>query len=243
MAKANNLVRWYILVLLVCILYTRLAAATPIGPTVTYNSSETATPASAAIINTSGGSITTMVLNATTQNLRWKAYVGNVSGKLTLDDANNFTIFDWPLGAVAGEIYATRSPDTVSWGNINCSNSTHIRNEELALNHTNSNDNISSTFSIKSHNPFYIGNSLIAQNSCFSIHTYVNDTSQSSNFEEVLLYDGTNSTNGDIVYTTVLEQDKPGFDRASYDFQMIVPENGLATWSSSTAYYFYVELT
>ena len=50
------------------------------------------------------------------------------------------------------------------------------------------------------------------------------------------------STNGDIVYATILEQDAQGFDNNQYDFQMIVPEVGL-TWSSSTAYYFYVELT
>ena len=55
--------------------------ATPSGPTVTFISNETKQPSAARMINTTGGSITTVVLNATTQDTRWKAYVGNVSGK------------------------------------------------------------------------------------------------------------------------------------------------------------------
>jgi hypothetical protein len=247
----NNIIRLnksnytvIVLVIIIFLINIKLLFATPIGPSIIYNSSETAPPASAAMINTSGGSITTMVLDATTQNVRWKAYVGNVTGKLTLDDANNFTIFDWSMSNVVGEIYATRSSESVSWADINCSNSTHIYNEEIALNHTNNpDDNISTTFNVKDHDSFYVGTVLIAQDSCNSIHTFVNDSNQSTDFEEVLLYDGTNATNGDIIYATILEQNKPGFDNTTYDFQMIVPENGLSTWTSSTAYYFYVELT
>ena len=220
-----------------------LSLAAPVGPTIVYNFSETATPRSAALINTTGGSITTMVLNATSQNLRWKAYVGNVTGSLTLDDANNYTIFDWTLSNVVGEVYATRSANSISWANLNCSNLTHIYNEENAMNHTNPYDNISATFDVKSHTQFYIGTTLISQNSCYSVHTYVNDTNQSSNFQEVVMYDGTNATNGNFVYATTFEQDQQGFDNNQYDFQMIVPENGITGWTSSTAYYFYVELT
>jgi len=239
--RADRVIIICALVLLAAAVYVQAA---PVGPTVTYSATETAPTREAALINTSGGSITTMVLNATTQNLRWKAFVGNVTGSLTLDDAENYTVFDWSLSSVIGEVYATRSSDTVTWSNINCSNATHILNEEMALNHiSNPDDNISTTFSVKDHEQFYVGTRLMTTDSCFSLHTYVNDAPQSADFEEVVLYDGTNHTNGDVVYATPLEQDVQGFDTASYDFQMIVPENGLATWQSSTAYYFYVELT
>ena len=217
--------------------------AVPSGPTITLISNETKQPSAARLINTTGGSITTMALNATTQNPRWKAYVGNVTGRLTLDDANDNTIFDWTLTNVIGEIYATRASISINWSGTNCSNSTHISNENLALNHTNKDDNITKTFNAQSHNGFYVGTREILANTCFSVRTYVNSTSQSSKFEEVLLYDGTNSSNGNMVYATPLEQDVYGFDNNTYDFQMIVPENGLPTWASSTAYYFYVELT
>lgn len=220
-----------------------LVHAAPSGPVITFISNETKQPASARVINTTGGSITTMVLNATTQNPRWKAYVGNVTGALTLDDANDNTIFDWTLTNVVGEIYATRASASINWSGANCSNSTHISLEEKALNHSNKDDNITRTFNSQSHGGFYVGAREILPNTCFSVRTYVNSSTQSSNFEEIILYDGTNETNGNVVYATPLEQNAYGFDNNTYDFQMIVPENGLAAWSSSIAYYFYVELT
>jgi hypothetical protein len=62
-------------------------------------------------------------------------------------------------------------------------------------------------------------------------------------FEEIALYDGaTEAGGGNIIYASILEEDVAGYDGATYDFQMIVPENGLSTFSSRTAYYLYVEL-
>lgn len=217
--------------------------AEPFGPTITFIANETKPVTEAVEINTSGGTITTVVLNSTSQNKRWKAYVGNVSGTLTLDDGDDNTIFDWSLTDVIGEIYATRSSGSINWTGINCSNATHVSNEEKALNHTNKDDNITKTFDDSTHAGFYAGTSLILPNTCFAVHTYVNSTSQDANFEEIILYDGTNETNGNIVYATPLEQDAYGFDNNTYDFQMILPEVALPTWTGSTSYYFYVELT
>src|SRR5262245_15380672 len=86
-----------------------IAYAVPSGPVATLITNETKSPAGATKINTTGGSITIMKLNATTQNPRWKAYVGNVTGTLTLDDASDNSIFQWSLTRVTGEVYATRS--------------------------------------------------------------------------------------------------------------------------------------
>ena len=217
--------------------------AVPSGPTITFISNETKQPSNAAIINTTGGSISTVYLNATTQNLRWKAYVGNVTGTLTLDDGNDNSLFDWTLTQINGEVYATRFSGSINWSGVNCSNSTHIALENIALNHTNKDDNITTTFSTQTHGEFFAGTRQILSNTCYSVHTFVNNSAQSSLFEEIILYDGTNISNGNIIYAAPLEQDAYGFDRGLYDFQMIVPEVGLATWTSSTAYYFYAELT
>jgi len=232
------------LVLIFAIIFTSLnfVFAQPSGPTITILANETKSIGQAGLINTSGGTISTVYLNATTQNKRWKAYVGNVTGSLTLDDASDNSIFDWQLTSIIGEVYATRAVGSVNWSGINCSNSTHISNENIALNHTNADDNITATFDDLTHAGFYTGTREILTNTCFSVNTYVNSTIQSEYFEEVLLYDGTNETNGNLVYATPLEQDIYGFDNQTYDFQMIVPERGLDSWTSSTAYYFYVEL-
>ncbi len=218
--------------------------AVPVGPTIMEMTNETYSRTGSTLINTTGGSITTMVLNVTAQNLKWKAFVGNVTGRLVLSDASSYSIFDWSLSNIVGTVYATRSPELISWGDISCANKTHIGNEEFAMNHTsNPNDNISATFSSKSHESFHVGTVKIEENECYSIHTNVNNQTQSSHFEEVILYDGTNSNNGDIVYATRIEQAQTGYNTLPYDFQMIVPEMGHPSWTGSTAYYFYVELT
>lgn len=232
-----------LIMVLIFIAILKVIYATPIGPSITSITNETQNATPGTLINTTGGSITTMTLNLTQQNPRWKAYVGNVTGTLTLDDANSYTIYDWNLGTISGEVYATRNSSTVSWADINCSNATHINNEEIAMNHTNPDDNITTTFDDSNDEGFYVGDVYIAPSSCSAVHTYINDQEQSSDFEEVVLYDGTDVDNGKIIYATILEDDTQGFDTNEYDFQMIVPENGAATWSSSTAYYFYAEIT
>ncbi|MBW2974267.1 hypothetical protein KY366_00985 [Candidatus Woesearchaeota archaeon] len=225
--------------LVIAIISSFNAVAVPSGPSVNTIKNETATPASAALVNTSGGSITTMVLNSTTQNLRWKAYVGNVTGTLVLDDASGYSVFDWSVATLVGEVYATRSSSTVTWSDIACATPSDITDEEIALDHTsNPNDNISTTFSTQDHNSFYVGSEEITEDSCYSVHTYVDDSSQSTDFEEVLLYDQSY-----MVYATIIENDVMGYrPDQTYDFQMILPEVGLSSWTSSTPYYFYVEL-
>lgn len=228
---------------LVIVLLSEVTSATPAGVTIIPIRNETSTPRAASFVNTTGGTIATVNLNGTTQNVRWKAFVGNVSGALTLDDAYGSTVYDWTVSAPSGEVYATRSSATLNWSGISCANSTHLSGEDFSMNHTNRDDNITKTFSVKLHNPFYVGLVQIAQNACYSIHTYVNDTTQSTEFEEMALYDGTNLTDGSVVFSTILEPDKYGYNNQTYDFQMILPERGIDGWSSATAYYFYMELS
>ena len=97
-------------------------------------------------------------------------------------------------------------------------------------------DSIVNTFNEKSHLPFYAGLTEVTANSCNSTNLYVN-SAESSDFEQVLLYDGSN-----VIYTSLLEDSVTGFDGTQYDFQMILPEMGSTGWSSATAYYFYIEL-
>jgi hypothetical protein len=224
-------------------LMSMFTSATPAGVTIIPIRNETSTPRAASFINTTGGTIATVNLNGSTQNVRWKAFVGNVTGALTLDDASGSTVYDWTASAPSGEVYATRSSAILNWSTITCANSTHLSGEDFAMNQTNKDDNISKTFATKLHNQFYVGLVQIAQNACYSVHTYVNDSAQSSRFEEMALYDGTNLTNGNVVFGAILEQDKYGYNNQTYDFQMILPEKGLDGWSSATAYYFYLELS
>jgi hypothetical protein len=86
-----------------------LVLAAPQGASITYNYTENATIRPADSHTAAGGSFTTLVLNITSQTSKWKAYVGNVSGKLTLDNSRNMTIYDWALTSVQGEVYVSRN--------------------------------------------------------------------------------------------------------------------------------------
>jgi hypothetical protein len=210
----------------------------PGGPdTMTNISSQSPTPSGGYAMTTSGGTITTVNINATTQNPHWKAYVGNVSGRLALQNANNRSVYDWNITSTEGEIYATRKTSIVNWNTITCAGITNIQAEQTSLNISSAEpDSITTTFNKKSHAAFYAGLTPVSANSCNSTNLYVNSAA-SSDFEEVLLYDGSY-----MVYAALVEDSVIGFDGNRYDFQMIVPDSGLDGSQTPVTYYFYVEL-
>ena len=254
----------FLVYLIALALAFHIAVAAFVGPTVTQVSNSTRTIAANVTVNGSegGGYIYTINLNGLEQNNRWKAYVGNVSGTLTLDDANSYTIYDWNLGAVSGEIYAARNNSPVNFTGLNCTwaatyylaanatptNRTIEDNENSALSHTRL-DNITATFSQRNHSAVQVGDTIIAANPCYAIRPFVNDTNQTAStyFDEVIMYDGRDSGKGNVVYVAKIENDVYGYKgtigNTTYDFQLVIPENGASGFTSATSYYFYVELT
>jgi len=256
-----------VVLLLFFLVSVSYACAAPAGPTVTTVRNTTKSSTGATTVNGTGNDtenpnkagsfIFKINLESSQQNSRWKGYVGNVTGTLTLDDADGYSVYDWSITtSLTGEVYATRASSTVNWTNINCSYLNATTAEQYALNHTsNPSDNISATFDGTDNSEFYVGNVLIGASTCPTTNVYVNDSAPANdNFEEVLLYDGGSTYNisnyptgfGNIVYTAIIEEDVHGYRGQAdelYDFQMIVPEVGLSSWTSSTAYYFYIELT
>ena len=218
----------------------QFVAAEPSGAEILSNSTETPTPAAAGTVTTAGGSFTTLLLNATTQSMRWKAYVGNVTGSFQLRDGSNYTIYDWNVATIAGEVYASRN-SSIDWSQIRCANNTILQNEQNSLNITTTKeDSINRTFNTTVHRSFYVGTELIANSTCRSIATYVNSTrqaaSESATFQEILLDDTQR-----LVYVTLLENKQQGYNTGQFDFQLIVAESEIAATPSS--YYFWVELS
>jgi len=236
--------------IIVLFLVDTLYAATPQGPdSISYNFNETKDNVTGYKVNVSGGRIVSMNLSANVQNTRWKAFVGHVTGTYSLDDATGNRIFNWSISTLTGRVYATRNSSTISWGMINCSNISDLENENTNLQHSNPDDNITKTFNTTwnatstrilsgTHNGFYVASRYMANNTCPTLNTFISNNSQEQDFEEMALWDNTSS----MVYATILESDVAGYDNTTYDFQMIVPENGNSSWQSATAYYLYVEL-
>jgi hypothetical protein len=230
----------YIIFVSLLIFVISYSVAQPFGADVIQNTTETKNATPADSLDPAGGTFTTIVLNVTSQNLKWKAYIGNVTGVLTLDDEEDYSIFQWDVSEFSGSVFASRN-DSITWDNVACASDINITREDTAMDHTTTaDDSINTTFKIKVHKQFWVGTKNIAQSSCRSAFTWANDTAQTPSvdapFQEVLLHDGLN-----MIYTTFIYDDAQGFDFNDYDFQMIVPENGVAS-NPNTRYYFYMEL-
>jgi len=275
--KLNTLAFIVAISLLMSLLFT-FVNAVPDGPSIVIVSNTTRATLNGTLVNSTvntsagvnlfpGGYIFTSRLTSTSQNTRWKGYVGNVTGTLTLDDASSNTLYQWALTSITGEVYATRGTGTINWSGVNCtwigsgnysgsaaesSNRTIETLENAALSHTGKDDNISATFSFRNHSSISVGSVTIGKNECFSAVLYQKDAAQvftdsnNANYSEVLLYDAAlNKTNGNVIYTTKIDTSgaTQGFDNGVYNFQLILPENGAAGFSGVTSYMFYVELT
>ena len=138
---------------------------------------------------------------------------------------------------------ASRS-SSITWSSVVCANRTHLATENHELGHNYSyapDDNITDTFDddINNHSSFSAGATSFATNACnYTINLY-NGSAQpelGNVFEEIALWDGTN-----VVYAALTEVDKVGYNGATFDYQMIVPEHTVT--AGVTTYYFYVELT
>jgi hypothetical protein len=250
--KIGTLVGLLILVFLSFSVSMYFSSATPDGAQITYNNTVSVSSNSPDNRSDDGGTITTMILDTVQQVGSWKGYIGNVTGKFTLDDADGYTLYDWDFVGVSlsGEIYAARA-SSITWANIACANIGNITAEETFHNMTGTDtDSINNTFNYTIHDQFTVGSatgpSTIVNDTCRSTATYVNDTRQSmanktvTYFQEVILQD----TDDNIVFTTIMEDDYDSYKTIAshtYDFQMIVPESDIKV--NPTTYYFFLELT
>ena len=243
----------YVVLLLFFLFYFTFVTAIPEGPTtiaVVSNATRSSLNNGTFVNYTDAGAYITYInLTAVQTNTRWKGFVGNVMGLLVLQSAMGSTLYDWTMSStLTGEVYASRS-NAVTWAKINCTwawgnggiinlsgvnNRSFEANESAALGGFTADDNISATFDVRDHPAVDIGTVNLPANYCWNTNPYVNNASDGSKFDELVLYDNTS-----LVYATILEQDQAGYDSKAYDFELIVPQ-GNAT--GSRGYYIYVEV-
>jgi len=224
----------------------------------------TATP-ERRIVNTSGktadawaGNITRITIDDIKITSRWQGYYGNISGAITLDDADNNTLIDWQLGSVEGEIYAANATVS-SWSTIHCVNFTSNgtvcpwRNSQvndqspscvnlsklesfLGISEDDT-DGVNETFN-STLGSLAVG--IVSLSNCPMVNLYVNDSSRSNTWNETMLT--LNDSSDTLVYAAIVNDDAWGFqNQTTWDFQMIVGDNG--DDDTVTTYYFYVELS
>ena len=244
------------------IILSLVVAAAPESPdkiTVTSNGRNSKNSGSTISQQAQAGNVTGLIVNYTRITEAWQGYFGNVTGAIVLDDANNFTLYDWQMASPLGEIYASNG-SSVTWSKVYCMNTSSNRNvngsstnpnnvfyninaSQIELNFGISQtdtDGLSETFNDTFTSSFSTGSvGIDTTDGCSSAHPYT-DEFYSNAWDELLLSD-----NNSIIFTALLEQNQNGFQPGSetFDFQLMVLENGHLSDTAATPYYFFVELS
>lgn len=218
-----------------------VALAEPNGAsTVTPGTSTRASADSAQSHNAIAGNVTELTIYGDSITQSWQGYFGNVSGTIRLADSSGDAMYNWSLASPQGEIFASTQA-AVSWTGVQCFNWTANGTAlETTYNIDDAADGINETFSdSNSHVEFSVGTTTFNAGDCMSVDVFDSTgASVDGTFEEVLLADAA----GNPVFAALLEEDANGFDSTTHDFQMLVLEDGHNGDTSTTQYFFYVEL-
>ena len=179
------------------------------------------------------GNVTELDIEAISITNYWQGYYGNISGAIVLSNANNDTLYNWTMATPQGQIYASRN-GTLEWTGVGCMDQTDIDAEDTLFGSTGKTDSVNNTFASQTHPALSVGATSINLDTCRS--TSVQGDGSGTDYYQVLLKEATNTT----VYTAIIDAAKTGFDGGTYDFQMLVADDG--STAGTTTYYFYVEL-
>lgn len=221
-----------VLLVAIVMLYSVFVLADPIGADLTRGADSRRVDASVGSQTANAGNVTQLDIDQVKITQIWQGFYGNISGTITLDNADNDTFYDWSMATISGEIFATRTAVS-SWSSVNCSTSAELQAEETSLGITNTwSDSINETFDSTSHPDFFVASRNMT--TCYSTQAY--NSGGTGEFWNVML--NTDATN--VVYTTIISDDGDGFNGDSWDFELLVPTNYSA--SGVATYYFYAEL-
>jgi hypothetical protein len=255
--------RQFFLLILIMLACSLVSAVQPFGGNVTVVNSSRATPDTPLSHTAIAGNVTELNIYGSSVTQSWQGYFGNVTGTITLSDSSNNALYNWSLASPQGEIYASRN-STQAWTTIQCFNFTASGNfssdvsnaggtsqsganlsmieGNYSINDTDV-DGVNETFNLLgagTHDLFYTNNLLFSEGECRSTRLFSSGgVGVNNQFEEVLLYE---PVGRNVVFASLLDENVLGFDNRVHDFEMLVLEDGHATDTSTTTYYFYVEL-
>jgi hypothetical protein len=182
------------------------------------------------------GNLTEITIFGYSTTESWQAYYGNVSGTIQLANANGKVMYNWSIASPEGEIYSSVA-GSITWTDIACFNMTaNLTDLEAAYNISSDDvDGVDETFNLNDHAVFYTDGKTFTSGQCSNTKLYNNESEGS--FDEVLMTDG-----GNTVFAALLQENAPGFDSNSHDFEMLVLEDGHDADTTTTPYFFYIEL-
>jgi hypothetical protein len=247
-----------------------LTAFTPAGASnVTEVRTERASEDPASNHSAFAGNLTELIIFGYSSTQAWQGYFGNVSGTIQLaygdaaGDGNPHVFYNWSLANAQGQVYASTN-SSIEWDYIQCFNhtSTGSYDEEYsaakAENLTSlygrnmsglesefgilwdDVDGVNETFVFYEHQTIYVVSKNFT-NICPTTRIYGSTgAGVQGEFEQLLMYEPVSES---VIFTAILhENGVVGFDGGTYDFQMMVLEDGHGTDIDTTTYYFFVDL-
>lgn len=232
----------------------------PLSPTsATFVQNYTRTNFSGYGINDSRAHIWVYNFNQIQISTRWKGYVGNITGSFALSDPSNNRLYSWTITTTTGEVIATKwdpssgTQGVPRWSTLGCANPGNRTGEALYFAHTTYDEDsygntwLNGTTSAFNHSAIVIAETTIQANTCFGVNLYAsNAVSVGNTWVEVVLQDNqcdtTVSNNCNVVYAAMIANNSVGFNGATFDYQLLLPEKNQNGTTPNTKYWFYVEL-
>lgn len=181
-----------------------------------------------------GGNTTEINLVSNQLSTSWQGVHGNLSGEIVLQTGDEQRFYNWSIGNITGQIYASRAAD-VNFATVDCADDSIVAQEDTYLGIVGSSEAVNNTFLNQSHPSFRTGRVNHTTNSCKSTNLLVSGATDPTKFYQVVLADGANNT----VYTALLQTDTPGFNGRPTDFQMLIPTRKDVV----EVYYYWVQIT
>ena len=203
------------------------------------------------------GNITELNLTAISATKTWQGYYGEVTGVITLEDADGYVFYNWTANEPDGEVYASVN-SSVYWANITCFqwNATGTAQsiniwavEDWYGIEDFDGDGINETYTSSLDDDWFIGTRNMTEvspsNTCHATNVFrtiagVNQPVD-GDFENVILTD-----NDALVFGARIENDEAdnrtditGYDGQTHDFQLLVAENGQEGYEDTTTTYFF----
>lgn len=258
--KNNNLIKKiivFIIILFIVFNILKFISAKPNGVTIYPIRNTSFIPTGGTSITAFAGNLTEVNIDGISITQSWQGFFGNVTGGFQLSDSSGSIFYNWSTVTAEGEVYASRN-DSIDWTNIQCFNftangsyandsdnkgATSLYGMNVSQLESNYNisfddvDGVDETFNLTDHPLFFTNQLQFDSGECHN--TRMLNSTGGGAFEEVLLY---SPDNREIIYTSILHDNTVGFDGYTYDFEMLVLEDGHKSDIYTTTYYFYVEL-
>ena len=208
----------------------------PPGAILTGEVDETKTAITAGGNAAYGGNITNLDLNTEQQTDRWQGYFGDIDGNITLDQADNETLYRWELSNMAGEVYASNLT-APNWGNLGVANAAAC----LYADAGDGSEAVNETFTASANAAFDVANVTIAVTSTCSTDLFNTSEVADPGYEENILLDA--GQGSEFVWVGFINDQGPCFDgdAVTCDYELIVPDDAENTAADTTTYYFWVE--